>query len=149
MSEGEIDLVIGTLNWATIVTVSPDGRPYAIEATPFLKDDCICFMISPRGTTKKNLDFSDRVLLKFTAAAKDLSHWLGVSCQGRGSFVHDPSAIIEGWNLLGQVMQTDYSQAAAKFAAQPEKSPMLAVRIDEKSGRCSAKAGQGLPDILG
>jgi hypothetical protein len=133
MSEGEIDLIILTLNWATIVTVRPDGRPYAIEATPFLKDKRICFMINPSGTTKKNLDFSDKVLLKFTGASRDLRNWVGVSCQGRGSFIHDSKAIINGWFLLGNVLETDCSNEAALYAFQPENSPMLSVKVTKKN----------------
>ncbi|MDR2443588.1 MAG: hypothetical protein LBE31_08725 [Deltaproteobacteria bacterium] len=149
MNESEIDKAVSSLKWASIMTVREDGRPYAIEATPFMMDGQICFMINPNGTTKKNLDHADKVLLKFTATSKDLDHWLGVSCQGTGKFIRDSKTIGEGWALLGKVMGADYTKAAEKFMATPERSPMLAVSITEKTGRCSASAGQALPDILG
>jgi hypothetical protein len=148
MTESEIDRAVGAIKWASIVTVRPDGRPYAIEATPFLMDGEICFMINPNGTTRKNLDHSDKVLLKFTAASKDLEGWLGVSCQGTGRFVHDGAAIGEGWALLGRVMGADYSKAAERFVKTPGRSPMLAVKVDEKTGRCSSRTGEELPAIL-
>jgi hypothetical protein len=147
MTESEINRAIGTIKWASIVTVREDGRPYAIEATPFLMNEQICFMINPNGTTKKNLDHSDKVLIKFTAATKDLEHWLGVSCQGTGKFIHESGPIDQGWALLGQVMGADYSKAAEKFKLTPERSPMLAVTVTEKTGRCSARAGEELFEI--
>jgi hypothetical protein len=75
MTESEIDKLVLESKWATIITVSPDGSPYAIEATPFELDGDVCFMINPNGTTKKNVDHSERVLLKYTMTDKELRGW--------------------------------------------------------------------------
>ena len=109
MTDEEIQRVIAAAKWATICTVGQGGRPYAIEATPFYADtnETACFMINPRGGTWKNLQNSGEVLLKYTMASPDLSDWIGVSCSGRGSFVHEPEAIRAGWKLLGAVMGDD------------------------------------------
>ncbi|MDR1487655.1 MAG: hypothetical protein LBT62_06680 [Deltaproteobacteria bacterium] len=141
----EIDETIDSLNWATIITVKPDGQPYAIEATPFFMDDKICFMINPKGTTKKNLDHSDHVLLKYTTVSQSLDKWCGISCFGRGGFVSEVTKIARGWELLGKVMGADYSAVSAKFVKHPENTPLLMVSVLEKTGRCNWKIGEIFP----
>jgi hypothetical protein len=145
MTPEEIDILAVKAKWATIVTVSPDGRPYAIEATPFFMDDSVCFMINPDGATRWNLESNNRVLLKITFASKDVSMWAGVSLEGTGAFSRDPDVIVRGWRALGALMDEDYSDSAAKFSKTPERSPLLMVRVDGKSGRCSAKPGEPMP----
>jgi hypothetical protein len=142
MTENEIDKLVSDSNWATIITVNPDGSPYAIEATPFDLEGEVCFMINPNGTTKKNIENSKAVLLKYTLAGKDLTVWAGVSLMGTGGFVHDPERISKGWDRLGKVMGADYSEVSLKFVKNPERSPLFAVKVREKTGRCSAKAGE-------
>ncbi len=140
----EATALMGRCNWATICTVTAAGLPYAVEATPFTMDEYICFMINPRGGTWTNLQHSDRVLLKYTLAAADLSFWAGVSCFGRGDFLKDEAALREGWRLLGEVMGTDYSRAAETFARCQERTPLFRVRVEEVTGRCSGPKGESL-----
>ncbi|MDR3153873.1 MAG: pyridoxamine 5'-phosphate oxidase family protein [Deltaproteobacteria bacterium] len=142
----EIDKLARKAKWATIVTVSPDGSPYAIEATPFFLGDAVCFMINPNGGTRRNIDRLDRVLLKITFASRDLSLWAGVSLEGTGSFSADPETIVKGWAALGEVMGEDYARAAERFSQTPERSPLFMVKVDGSSGRCSARAGEEMPD---
>lgn len=137
MTGPEMEDLIRGCKWATICTVTPDGEPYAIEATPFMLDGNPCFMISPHGGTWKNMRHNTAVLLKYTRADEDLRHWAGVSCKGRGEFVTDPDAQREGWRLLGQVMGTDYSRAAERFARCRERSPLFRVHVEQTTGRCS------------
>ncbi|MDR1112125.1 MAG: hypothetical protein LBP92_15875 [Deltaproteobacteria bacterium] len=147
MTPEEIISVTKKAVWATIITVRADGVPYAIEATPFDTETETCFMINPSGTTSRNLKTSDHVLLKYTRATSDLREWMGISCFGSGRFVHDGDEIREGWRLLGQVMGQDFSAAAERFCKTPERSPMMAVRIHSRTGRCSANNGEQLPTI--
>ncbi|MDR0622084.1 MAG: hypothetical protein LBJ61_09440 [Deltaproteobacteria bacterium] len=134
--------------WATVITVRPDGVPFAIEATPFDTETETCFMINPNGGTSKNLKASNHVLLKYTFTTQGLKDWMGISCLGSGRFVHEPDEIRLGWDLLGQVMKQDFSSAADKFCKTPERSPMMAVKIHSRTGRCSAKNGEPLTDII-
>lgn len=136
MTSEEMDNVIHSVKWASICTVKPDGTPYAIEATPFHDDGKIGFMINPRGTTASNLRDNPSVLLKFTLATPDLSDWKGVSCMGKGSFSRDKEAIERGWNLLGEVMNADYSKIGERFGLSPEKSPLFLVVVENITGRC-------------
>ncbi|MDR2368115.1 MAG: hypothetical protein LBF58_08425 [Deltaproteobacteria bacterium] len=133
--------------WASIITVRPDGVPFAIEATPFYTDTETCFMINPGGGTSKNLRSSPHVLLKYTFATPDLKAWMGISCLGSGRFVHDPHAIRLGWELLGKVMGQDFSGAADKYCQNPGRSPLMAVKIHSRTGRCSAVNGTPLSEI--
>lgn len=142
MNQDEMDGVVSKLKWASICTVDGDGKPYAVEATPFFCENDICFMINPKGTTAKNLAGDENVLLKYTYAGDDLAEWAGVSLFGRGSFEHDPVKIRQGWSDLGAVMGADYGAAADKFCAVPENSPMLRVRIEKMTGRCSARVNE-------
>jgi hypothetical protein len=147
MTPEEILSVTQKALWATIITVSDKGLPYAIEATPFETQTHTCFMINPKGGTAKNLPANGNVLLKYTLAASDCSLWIGVSCFGMGAFVHEPGEIIQGWSLLGQKLGIDYSAQGEKFSKTPERSPLLAVKITSQSGRCSARPGEPLPII--
>ncbi len=142
MTADEMEAVIGRCNWATICTVTPEGFPYAIEATPFYMDGCHCFMINPRGVTWKNMQHRPDVLLKYTLANADLSLWAGVSCFGDGEFVIDAAAMREGWRLLGRVMRADYSRAADTFAGLKDRSPLFRVQVQKVTGRCSAAKGE-------
>ncbi|MDR2387362.1 MAG: hypothetical protein LBE80_07255 [Deltaproteobacteria bacterium] len=148
LTSDEIIAITKKALWATIITVRPDGVPFAIEATPFYTETETCFMINPNGGTGKNLKSSDHVLLKYTFTTKDLSDWMGISCLGSGRFVHDPLEIRRGWELLGQVMKQDFSWAADKFCKTPERSPMMAVKVHSRTGRCSGKNGESLSIIL-
>jgi hypothetical protein len=38
MTTAEIEFVLAHVKWATICTVAPQGRPYAIEATPYREE---------------------------------------------------------------------------------------------------------------
>ncbi|MDR2611365.1 MAG: hypothetical protein LBG06_00460 [Deltaproteobacteria bacterium] len=145
LTHEEIGLLANKAKWATIVTVRPDGRPYAIEATPFYMGENVCFMINPKGGTRRNLCRSDRVLLKITYASRDLSLWAGVTLEGTGSFSTDPEAIVRGWGILGEVMGMDFSSKAESFSRTPERSPLFMVRLDGASGRCSAREGEEMP----
>ena len=138
MTVEEAEAVIRLCNWATICTVTPEGFPYAIEATPFYMDTLHCFMINPRGVTWKNMQHNPHVFLKYTLADADLSIWAGVSCFGAGEFVIDAAAVREGWRLLGDVMRTDYSHAADTFARMKARSPLFRVQVKKITGRCSA-----------
>ncbi len=146
MTRQEMEDVIRRCNWATICTVTPEGFPYAIEATPFHMDGCHCFMINPRGVTWKNMLENHHVLLKYTLAHADLSVWAGVSCFGAGEFVFEAATVREGWRLLGRVMGADYSRAAGTFAGLKDRSPLFRVRVEEMTGRCSA-AKEGALDL--
>ncbi len=139
MTQEEIRTVIENQPWATICTVSPDGEPYAIEATPFLLEaDLIGFMINPRGTTKKNLDNNPKILIKYSYSKEDLQDWAGVSCFGCGEFSEDKDLLQKGWDLLEKIMQTDYSKVSQKFIDNKIPTPLLTIRISRMSGRCSA-----------
>ncbi|MDR2349014.1 MAG: hypothetical protein LBF41_00110 [Deltaproteobacteria bacterium] len=142
MKENEIDRLTDVSKWANIITTSPDGYPYAIEATPFKINGDIGFMISPKGGTSKNLVHSNKVLLKYTLASNDLEFWAGASLFGEGSYVRDPELIGKGWKLLGEIMGADYSTVAQKFIKNPENSPLFVVKVNNKTSRCSAKAGE-------
>ena len=85
MTASEMEKAVRSCRWASICTVMPEGKPYAIEATPFFDGDRICFMINPHGVTAHNIQSNPNVLLKFTQTNPDLSNWLGVSCFGRGA----------------------------------------------------------------
>jgi nitroimidazol reductase NimA-like FMN-containing flavoprotein (pyridoxamine 5'-phosphate oxidase superfamily) len=137
MTATEMENVLASANWATICTVSPDGTPYAIEATPFRDGGDICFMINPRGGVHRNLAKNPAVLLKFTRAGRDLSGWAGVSCMGTGRFDGNPEAIRRGFDTLGRIMKADYAEAARKHSRDPERSPLLRVSVRETTGRCS------------
>ena len=148
MTPEEMRALIRRCAWATICTVGKDGAPYAIEATPFYIEDDPCFMINPRGGTWRNMQKSSHVLLKYTLAAPDLKGWIGVSCFGAGRFVSAPDEIREGWRLLGLVMGQDYSGAGEKFSRNPDRSPMFAVRVQTRTGRCSAAKTAPLPSFF-
>lgn len=137
MTDEEMESFMASASWATICTVTPEGDPYAIEATPFRDGEMIGFMINPKGTTARNVKANPKVLVKFTFASEDLSDWKGVSCFGTGEFVQDADAIRRGWDLLGKVVKTDYSTLAEKFCADPGKSPMFCVTVEKMTGRCS------------
>ena len=146
MTGEEMNSAIHRCNWATICTATPEGFPYAIEATPFHMDGYHCFMINPRGVTWKNMQHKTDVLLKYTLTNADLSLWAGVSCFGDGEFVIDAATVREGWRLLGQVMRTDYSRAADTFAGLKDRSPLFLVRLEKMTGRCNA-AKNGILNI--
>jgi nitroimidazol reductase NimA-like FMN-containing flavoprotein (pyridoxamine 5'-phosphate oxidase superfamily) len=137
MTEEEIWDLVTASNWATICTTTPEGRPYAVEATHFVTGRSLGFMINPRGRTMSNIEARPDVLLKITRAADDLSSWAGVSLFGTARRVTEPDAIAEGWRLLEAVTGADYSKAAAKFSDAGEASPYLLCEITEWTGRCS------------
>lgn len=147
MTMAEMLAVRARAKWATIVSASPEGLPYAIEATPYMDDGDVCFMINPRGGTWNNVRNNPEVLLKYTLASGNLSWWAGVSCYGRGLFDPNPEAIRRGFALLGEVMGADYSRAGERFAGTPERSPLLRVRLTRMTGRCSAAVGAVLPGL--
>jgi len=62
MTPAEIMQVIERVRWAVICTVCPDSSPYAIEATPYRDAEDLCFMINPRGTTRRNLRWAQACL---------------------------------------------------------------------------------------
>ena len=138
MTFGEMEEVVRRCNWATICTVSPEGRPYAVEATPYLDGEDTCFMIHPRGGTWRNLQARPHVLLKYTLASRSLNWWAGVSAHGVGRFDPDADAIRRGFDLLGAVIGADYRRAGHHHAVQVDRSPLLRVRVLELTGRCSA-----------
>ncbi len=142
MTASEMKKAVKSCMWASICTVTPEDKPYAIEATPFFDGDKVCFMINPRGTTARNIQSNPNVLLKFTQTSPDLSNWLGVSCFGLGLFIKEKEDIRRGWKLLGRVMKTDYSKAAEKFSSNPERSPLFCVIVEKMTGRSSAEAGE-------
>jgi len=138
----EIAQVIERVRWAVICTVCPDSSPYAIEATPYLDNGSMCCMINPRGTTWRNLQENQHVLVKLTLSSPCLSSWAGVSCVGTGIFDSDPQSIREGFTALGSVLGVDYSAAGEKYARTPERSPLLRMTFTGSSGRCSNMPGQ-------
>ncbi len=144
MKNEEMHQLINLCRWATICSVDPDCTPYAIEATPFHDGGDICFMINPRGRTWKNIQSNPKILLKFTMASPQLSWWAGVSCHGKGMFDTDPENIRRGWELLGQVMNQDYTRFAEKFSSRPARSTLFRVKIMSVTGRCSAPVGEPL-----
>lgn len=145
MTEPEMEEVIQGAKWVTICTVDSNGSPYAVEATPFVLDDGrICCMINPRGGTWRNLQHSNKVLLKYTITTPELSPWIGVSCFGTGAFEQNTYMIREGWEKLGKIMNQDYSTAANSFCKIPQRTPLFTVTVTEKTGRCSAKADENL-----
>ncbi|MFP4030923.1 MAG: pyridoxamine 5'-phosphate oxidase family protein [Desulfococcaceae bacterium] len=137
MTPREMEMVLERARWATICTVTPEGRPHAIEATPFRDMGDICFMINPAGKTRRNVATNPSILLKYTLANRDLSWWAGVSCQGFGRFDENPASIRRGFARLGQIMGADYAAAGIKHSADGERSPMLRVTFREITGRCS------------
>ncbi len=139
MTQEEINQALKQGKWATICSVTPEKSPYAIEATYFLCEEKIGFMINPKGTTAANVSVNPNVLMKITFTNKNLSIWAGISCFGTGSFVKDKEEILQGWKNLGDIMQTDYSKVAEKFCINPDRSPFFRVKIDSMTGRCSAK----------
>lgn len=143
MREEEMRTLTAQAKWATICSVDESGGPYAIEATPFLMDDCVCFMISPRGGTFKNVSANDRVLLKYTLTWDGLARWAGVSCFGRGRFVADDALLSRGWRLLGEALGQDFSAAEKRFTGKA-KSPLFMVNVERMTGRCSAGIGEEL-----
>jgi sugar/nucleoside kinase (ribokinase family) len=138
----EIAQVIERVRWAVICTVCPDSSPYAVEATPYHDGETMCFMINPRGTTWRNLQKNQHVLVKLTITSPCLSFWAGISCVGIGRFDSDPQAIRDGFAVLGRSLGADYSAAGEKYARTPERSPLLRVTISGRSGRCSIMPGQ-------
>lgn len=64
MNQKEIKNFINGHRWATLCTVDPEGKPYAIEFTCFLMDDHVCGLINPRGTSAKNVKNNPNVCLK-------------------------------------------------------------------------------------
>ncbi|MDR1084760.1 MAG: pyridoxamine 5'-phosphate oxidase family protein [Deltaproteobacteria bacterium] len=144
----EIDLVMKNSRWATVITVQSDGRPYAIEATPFYPGSGVGFMINPRGGTWRNFLHHPFVCLKYTLTTPDLQDWLGISCHGTGEFVHDPDAISEGWKLLENVLGYECREKEAVWKKKPAKTPYLKIRLISKTGRCSARPGGKLPQTL-
>jgi nitroimidazol reductase NimA-like FMN-containing flavoprotein (pyridoxamine 5'-phosphate oxidase superfamily) len=137
MTHQEIWDLVNSSKWATICTISPEGRPYAIEATHFVIDQSLGFMINPRGQTMRNIEGRPDVLLKIARAADDLSSWAGVSLFGAARCVVEPEAIAEGWRLLEAVTGEDYSKAAEKFISAGRASPYLLCKITKCTGRCS------------
>jgi len=144
MTSKEIDLVLKQVKWATICTISPENLPYAIEATPYLENSDICFMVNPRGQTWKNLQINPSILIKATLADSFLAWWAGVSFAGAGHFDSNREAIQRGFQLLGKVTGSDYSAAGRKHAENAERSPLLRVSIREKTGRCSLAKNESL-----
>ena len=142
MTKEEIDQAIKHGKWATICSVTPEKNPYAIEATYFLNEENIGFMINPKGTTAANVSINPRVLVKITFTNKNLSRWAGISCFGTGSFIKNKEEILQGWKKLGDIMQTDYSRVAKMFCINPGRSPFFSVQVDRMTGRCSAKPGK-------
>ena len=140
----EMALLVDSCKWATICTVSPEGRPYAVEATPYHDGEDTCFMINSRGGTWRSLQANPQVLLKYTLTNRSLSWWAGISGHGVGRFDPDPDAIRRGFDLLGMVMDTDYSKAGQHHSSQAERSPLLRVTIHKYTGRCSAGADEAL-----
>ncbi len=134
MTREEMEYVVRRCKWATICTVTREMKPYAIEATPFLDGEDICFMINPAGGTRKNLETSDNVLVKFTITENGLESWAGVSCFGKGEFVSDRDAIRNGWKLLERVTGHDYGKAASKFAGGNIPGPLFRVKVSEMTG---------------
>ena len=143
MTEDEIWDLVTSSNWATICTVTSEGRPYAIEATHFVTGRSLGFMINPRGRTMRNIKARPDVLLKITRAANDLSSWAGASLFGTARRVVEPDAIAEGWRLLAAVTGADYSKAAEKFTDAGNASPYLLCEITEWTGRCSQPSQSG------
>lgn len=138
MTENEINELVLRSNWATICTVTPDGYPYAIEATYFMNGQSLGFMINPRGCTMCNIVKNSNLLLKITQTNQSLSEWAGVSLFGTGRNITDPNEIQKGWQLLSKVMDTDYSQVAKKFTVPDRPSPYLMCSIAKRTGRCSS-----------
>jgi nitroimidazol reductase NimA-like FMN-containing flavoprotein (pyridoxamine 5'-phosphate oxidase superfamily) len=137
MSENEIKEMVQKSKWASICTVTPNGKPYAVEATYFLDGEDLCFMINPRGTTMNNIQANPEVLLKITMVNKSLSCWYGISLFAKAGRESRPEKIIEGWELLGRVMNSDYSKAAKKFSNPDVLSPFLRCKICRITGRAS------------
>lgn len=137
MTEKELNDLVQNSNWASICTVTPEGLPYAIEATYFIDGQYIGFMINPRGRTMQNLRQNPNLLLKITQASGNLSKWAGVSLFGTGQNITDPIEIQKGWELLGEVMNTDYTAAAEKFTGSAKQTPYLRCVISRCTGRCS------------
>lgn len=142
MTIEEINQAIKHGKWATICSVTPEKSPYAIEATYFICEENIGFMINPKGTTAANVSVNPRVLVKITFTNKNLSRWAGISCFGTGSFIKNKEEILQGWEKLGEIMQTDYSKIAEKFCINPDRSPFFKVQVGSMTGRCSAKPSE-------
>jgi nitroimidazol reductase NimA-like FMN-containing flavoprotein (pyridoxamine 5'-phosphate oxidase superfamily) len=144
MTDEEIGYVLNHAKWGTICTVTPENRPYAVEATPYRDGGDICFMINPGGGTRRNLCQNPHVLVKMTLASRNLSWWAGVSCMGTARFDDDPDAILRGFQRLGRVMGADYTAAGEKHSRSPDTSPLLRVTTETRTGRCSAAPGEPL-----
>ena len=144
MDEEEIETLVTKAGWATICTVDGQGAPYAVEATYFRDGDALGFMINPRGTTATHVKARPDVLLKLTASDAAMHHWAGVSLFGKGEMVTDMEAMARGWDTLGAAMDTDYSSARDRFSKTPERSPLLKITVEKRTGRCSARRGEQL-----
>ena len=142
MTQEEINQALKQGKWATICSVTPEKNPYAIEATYFLYEENIGFMINPKGTTAANVSVNPGVLVKITFTNKNLSRWAGISCFGTGSFIKKKEEILQGWEKLGAIMQIDYSRIAKKFCTNPGRSPFFRIQVDSMTGRCSAKPSE-------
>ncbi|MDL2260221.1 hypothetical protein LJB99_05040 [Deltaproteobacteria bacterium OttesenSCG-928-K17] len=147
MTEEEIERVVASCRWATICVATEGDYPYAIEATPFTIGGDTCFMINPRGGVRKGLRQTGGVLLKYTLASPDLEDWIGVSCFGRGRFIDEPEQVREAWAALGRALRQEaaYSKVADRYDSDGRASPLFAVTVENRTGRCSAKAGERLP----
>lgn len=145
MTEPEMRALVASCNWATICTVSPEQKPYAIEATPFPLDNYVAFMINPRGTTCANIQANTNVLLKYNITEPDLAKWAAVSCYGKAKLIADRELLNRGIEQLAQLISPEMAAMAKKFCDRPKPAPLLLVTVTEMTGRCNVPKEALLP----
>ncbi|HIC84935.1 MAG TPA: pyridoxamine 5'-phosphate oxidase family protein, partial [Desulfobacterales bacterium] len=100
MTQKEIKDFIYNHTWATLCTVSVEGKPYAIEFSYFIMNSWICGLIKPKGTTATNIAHNPNVCLKMCRTDDSCREFTAVSCFGKAEFVDDPEGVLKGWDLL-------------------------------------------------
>ena len=137
MNQKEIKNLINRHRWATLCTVDPEGKPYAIEFTCFLMDDHVCGLINPRGTSAKNVKNNPNVCLKMCRTDGLCRQFQAVSCFGIGEFVDDRQTIARAWDLLESRLnlpEGTYKGQKEKFMDKRKKSPLFRMKPQKMTG---------------
>ncbi|MBE9581512.1 MAG: pyridoxamine 5'-phosphate oxidase family protein [Proteobacteria bacterium] len=142
MKQKEMRNLINKHAWATLCTVDPEGKPYAIEFTYFLMDGYICGLINPRGATARNIRHGPNVCLKMCRADELCKEFQAVSCFGTGEFVDDREAIGRAWDLLERKLNLPegaYHGHKGKFMDKRKKSPLFRMKPEKITGVTSTR----------
>jgi nitroimidazol reductase NimA-like FMN-containing flavoprotein (pyridoxamine 5'-phosphate oxidase superfamily) len=137
MNQGEIKDFVNTHAWATLCTVSAEGKPYAIEFNYFLLDGFICGLIKPKGTTAAHIAHNPNVCLKMCKTDDSCREFTAASCFGRAEFVDDPEGVVKGWDLLEERLKLPkghYAKFKEKFIKKKNKYPMFRMKPEKMTG---------------